>query len=522
MALTPPTPAPDHAVASAEELRQRLSARNHVLDASFALTKAVSAELQLEPLCDLVVARLGEPFDAVAVALAFLEEARGALYDKRTTGALEALPALRALQSQALEARALVTAEGAAAVPLVAERKVKGVLAIAFRDPARPSEDDARLLEGLAGAVATAIDNAWLYGEIQKLNAHLEEKVHARTRELEATLEELQRAQTGLVEREKMASLGQLTAGIAHEINNPLAWASSNVAVARERLDALSLREESARARRAIEGAASALEAIEAARALATSLSTRAAYADDARAFLADLGELAEAPAAAMARRFLAWLEHRLAGELASDAEPCAGIDRLLARAEDGLARVKRIVLDLRAFSRLDEAALQDADLDAGIERTLAILGHLAKERGVRVEQRRGTNAPYPCFSARLDQVVLNLATNAIQACGPGGLVRVRTIEEPDGGVTIEVRDDGEGVPEALRARIFDPFFTTKPVGQGVGLGLSISYRIVEEHGGRIEVESPPAARDAEDKDAKGTCFRVRLPPRRQSRRDER
>jgi signal transduction histidine kinase len=508
MASQPPTSTllstPPDADASFEDLRERLDVRSRVLELSFTLGQAVSAELQLEPLCDLVVARLGSVFRTEALRLDFLEESTGALVDKRAHGDVERVAELRRLAVEALAQRALVAIADAAAVPLIAERKVKGVLSLAWPPGAsHPTREDRLLLEVLAGTIASAIDNAWLYSQIQQMNEHLEENVRRRTRELEAALDELKHTQAGLVEREKMASLGQLTAGIAHEINNPLASVISNVALGRERLDAVFARERAARALAACEHGSDA-EVLAAVLEYVEQLARRPRFRDDAEEFRVDAAGLAEREAARLARRFMEYMATYCARELATERDPTLDVDAMLARAEDGLARVKRIVLDLRAFSRLDEAAVQAVDLDEEIDRTLAILTHLAKDRRVRVEHVPGMRAPYACFPARLGQVVLNLVTNALQATAADGLVVVETRDDLDG-VSIAVRDSGRGIPAALQSKIFDPFFTTKPVGQGVGLGLSISYRIVEEHGGRIDVES---------REGVGTCFTVRLPPR--------
>jgi signal transduction histidine kinase len=502
---------PPDADASFEDLRQRLDVRTRVLELSFALGQAVSAELQLEPLCDLVVARIGNVFQTEALRLDFLEESTGALVDKRAQGDAERVAELRRLAVDALARRALAGRSDAAAVPLIAERKVKGVLSLAWPPGAdRPSREDRLLLEVLAGTIASAIDNAWLYSQIQRMNEQLEENVRLRTRELEAALHELKHTQAGLVEREKMASLGQLTAGIAHEINNPLAYAISNVALARERFQALERISRSHDAAARLEAAADVREGVGQVLGFLDAWCSGSEYHDDVAAFRAEVSTLADAEAKALAGKFLRYVRHR---EERAGVELLPSIDPLLARAEDGLARVTRIVLDLRAFSRLDEAQVQDVDLDVEIERTLAILAHLAKDRRVRVEHVRGMRAPYACFPARLGQVVLNLVTNALQATAPDGLVTIETHDElqpgaggeAGDGVRIAVRDTGRGIPAALQSRIFDPFFTTKPVGQGVGLGLSITYRIVEEHGGRIDVES---------REGVGTCFTVRLPPR--------
>lgn len=532
------------------EAEKQLRVRNRILESMLDLGRAVSAELQMESLCDLVVSRLAQTFDAEAVTLFFRDESTGELSVKATFLAQDLVgdersrrgAAQAALSSDHVVCRTeecvdsadadlsqtdryslvavplkaevpLVRADenATAAVPLKAENKVKGVITMTWPAAAqRPTDDDLRWLDVLAGQIAPAIDNAWLYGQLKELNAGLEVKVEARTQELgatnaklRATIEELKQAQAQLVQSEKMASLGQLTAGIAHEINNPLAYSISNTAIAQERLarmrmlwrllaataDSLSVSEPDERKRMA-------MRFIESLRADST-------YREDVVAFEADLKELSIAEQAALSVEFLRYV--RACEEQSTSFEKLAdGIAVLLGRSRDGLERVKEIVLDLRSFSRLDEAQYQNADIDAGIASTLSIVTHCAKERGVTLRQERGLSTPYPCFSAKLNQVVLNLVTNAVQATEAEGAVTVRTWDD-DAGVFIEVRDTGSGIPTEHLTRIFDPFFTTKSAGQGTGLGLSISYKIVEEHGGIIRVDSRPG---------EGSRFTICLPPR--------
>ena len=180
-------------------------------------------------------------------------------------------------------------------------------------------------------------------------------------------------------------------------------------------------------------------------------------------------------------------------------------IHGLLERSRDGLKRIHQIVGHLRAFAHLDEGEVNEADLNAGIESTVTIIIGHARKQHVKLETDLQPLPPVTCYAAKVNQVVMNLLSNAIDACGEGGVVAVRTRPEPLG-ARIEVADDGCGIPADVRDRIFDPFFTTKPVGQGTGLGLSISNGIIQDHGGTIEVDSAPG---------EGTCFIVHLPLRR-------
>ncbi len=176
-------------------------------------------------------------------------------------------------------------------------------------------------------------------------------------------------------------------------------------------------------------------------------------------------------------------------------------ITKLLARSREGTQRVKKIVEDLRTFSRMDQADLQDADLHEEIDRTLALMEPRFKTQ-VRVVRDYGELPRVRCYPGQLNQVFLNLLMNACDAIVKGGEIRITT-HRTDGGVRLEFHDDGAGIPEDVQSRIFDPFFTTKDVGAGTGLGLSLSHGIIERHGGRIFVGSEPG---------RGTTFVIDLP----------
>ncbi|MFO0908088.1 MAG: ATP-binding protein, partial [Isosphaeraceae bacterium] len=266
----------------------------------------------------------------------------------------------------------------------------------------------------------------------------------------------LKQAQSQLVQQEKLASLGQIVAGVAHEINNPVAFVSNNVAVlgrdVGEMRDLLALYEE----------------------------------------------------AETLIREQLPELSDRIAEyrERVDMTYTLDNIQGLLQRSRDGLTRIKQIVSHLRLFAHLDEGDVNEADLNNGIESTAAIIVGHARKKSIRLRMDLEPLPPVTCNAARINQVVMNLLTNAIDACNEGGEVVVHTTTEP-GGVRVEVTDDGCGITPEAREKIFDPFFTTKPIGQGTGLGLSISYGIIKDHGGVIEVDSEPGA---------GTRFTIHLP----------
>jgi two-component system, NtrC family, sensor kinase len=261
----------------------------------------------------------------------------------------------------------------------------------------------------------------------------------------------LREAQAALVQSEKLASLGRVAAGVAHEINNPIAYVTNNLAVLRRDMQA-------------------ALGALE-------------AYRQGRTADAARLEE--EADVVYFQQHF---------------ARTC---DKTL----EGLQRVRDIVQNLRDFAHLDEAEFKEADLNAALAAALEILGHAAKQKDVRLETHFEPLPPVLGHAGKLNQVFLHLLENAVDACDRGGTVTARTRVEGGSEVVVEVQDTGCGIAAEHQARLFEPFFTTKPVGQGTGLGLSVSFGIIRDHGGRIEVESEVG---------KGSTFRVRLPVRAQ------
>jgi signal transduction histidine kinase len=256
----------------------------------------------------------------------------------------------------------------------------------------------------------------------------------------------LREAQAALVQSEKLASLGRVAAGVAHEINNPIAYVTNNLAVLR----------------RDMQATFAALDAY------------RKGNADEA-----------------------ARLEEE--GDIAYFQE---NFPRTCDKTLEGLRRVRDIVNNLRDFAHLDEAEFKEADLNAALESALEILQHEVKAKGVHVATQFEPLPAVLCHPGKINQVFFNLLVNAVQACGAGGIVAVRTRFEA-GKAVVEVQDNGCGIKPEHRSRLFEPFFTTKPIGQGTGLGLSVSYGIIRDHGGNIEVESEVG---------RGTTFRVRIP----------
>jgi signal transduction histidine kinase len=327
-----------------------------------------------------------------------------------------------------------------------------------------------------------------LQEELRRWNEVLEGKVKERSRQLEAVQERL-------VVSEKMSSLGRLTAGIAHELNNPIGYVRSNVSILSSRYDdallAMSIRD--AALAFAEETTDEGREAV--ALSLLDRLANDTRFVGDVSEFRRDAGD-DRAGLLGLFPEFLRYLRE----ETRPDAPVRAR--KLFTSTEQGLRRVTEIVADLKTFSHPDGFVKGAIDINPGVQRVVKILASLIEEGEVHVETDLRLESRVQGSSGRLDQVFMNLVSNAVQACEPGGTVRIETHE--DGGrALVTVTDTGHGIPEERRKRIFDPFFTTKPVGQGQGLGLAIVYRIVEGHGGELDFES------AENE---GTIFRVRLP----------
>jgi two-component system, NtrC family, sensor kinase len=324
------------------------------------------------------------------------------------------------LPIRALEARSEEMARGELARPLPpsGEADEIGRLAVAFEEMRRALRDRLRSTESI---------NIDLEREVRRRTEALE----ARNAELREALEKLKRAQDNLVRSEKLASMGRLVAGIAHEINNPV-----NAVI-----NTLGPLEETLR----------------------------------------QIAESAEAGDAAQLGR---------------------GAEEMLAVMKRGATRTKAIVQALHNYSRGDDSGQRDVVLARSIDDSLDLLRH--RLRNVQVVKEVEPGVRMIGLPGQIDQVLMNLITNAAQALGDkGGTIRVGARERADG-IEVWVTDDGPGIPPDVLPRIFDPFFTTKDVGEGSGLGLSIVHGIVDRHGGKIDVESAPG---------KGTRFRMLFPP---------
>ena len=356
------------------------------------------------------------------------------------------LPSVRSRQ-----VRSFVTA------PLRVRERVFGALSVTSKQPGRFDRSDVDLLTTVATHVALAIDKAESFQTIEGLSRGLEDQVRVRTDQLRAANEELRAAyrdlqatQAQLIQREKMASVGQLVAGVAHELNNPIGFISSNVAT----------------------------------------------LGDFIRRLRAMLDVYASAALSESDQSRIAERRQELKVDYALNY-----MDRMIDGIREGADRTRKIVGDLRVFARTPDDVWRPTDLREDIESSLTLLGHLLKDR-ITVTRRYEPIGLVPCVRSQMDQVFLNVLANAAQAIPGPGEIRIETLREGAMAV-VRIADSGPGIPADVLGRIFDPFFTTKPVGEGTGLGLSISYEIVKKHGGEIRAECPPAG---------GTVFTIRLP----------
>jgi PAS domain S-box-containing protein len=294
---------------------------------------------------------------------------------------------------------------------------------------------------------------------LQELNEALEQRVVERTRELESAYSDLKSAQSHMLQQEKMASIGQLAAGVAHEINNPVGFVMSNLNSLRK-------------------------------------------YTEKLLAFIRSQGEALTAITGLSLERQQALREELAAGRKSLKIDYIADDAlNLIDESLDGANRVKNIVQNLKNFSRIDESGNKPTYLNKAIESTLQIVWNELKYKAT-VTRDYGEIPLTVCNAGELNQVFTNLLINAGQAIREKGEITIRTWAEGES-ICLAFADTGCGMPPEISQRIFEPFFTTKEVGKGTGLGLSITYDIIKKHQGEIEVTSEVG---------KGTTFTVRIP----------
>ena len=311
------------------------------------------------------------------------------------------------------------------------------------------SAEDVELLRAVAGQLAIAINQANLYTESCR-----------QSQELTYTLEQLKRTQAQIIQAEKMSSLGQMVAGVAHEINNPVNFIHGNLEPAQD-------------------------------------------YAQD----LLGLIEKYQLAYPSPSQNILEEIEDIDLDFVKQD------LPKLLKSMTLGTERIREIVLSLRNFSRLDEAAVKTVDLHEGIDSTLVILNHKLKSSNasgkIDVIKNYGQLPKVDCYPSQLNQVLMNILSNAIDALEKASQPTITlstAIDAERQQAIIRIADNGSGIPEDIQPQILDPFFTTKPVGKGTGMGMSISYQIVtEKHGGELSFTS---------KAGEGTEFTIAIPLR--------
>jgi PAS domain S-box-containing protein len=337
-------------------------------------------------------------------------------------------------------------------------------------------------------------DHKQAEGELKRYQAQLENMVEERTAELTAANEDLQQEiaerrqieeellriktnleeanqhlkqnQVQLVQSEKMASIGQLAAGVAHEINNPVGFINSN-------------------------------------------LTTLDEYRRDLTALINNYLELEQLatknPALSNKQDLVSTLEAIRNLKEKMDLDFILGdFDKIISESREGTDRIKKIVQDLKDFSHVDQAELKWANLNKGLESTLNIVWNEIKYKAT-VKKDYGDIPEVYCYPQQLNQVFMNILVNAAHAIEDKGEVKISTayLDGAEPMVEIRISDTGKGIPPENLPKIFDPFFTTKPVGKGTGLGLSMAYSIIKKHDGEIKVESEVG---------KGTTFVIRLP----------
>ncbi|MDO8810783.1 MAG: ATP-binding protein [Gallionella sp.] len=333
---------------------------------------------------------------------------------------------------------------------LKSEGKLIGVLSVNGKEGSPPyTGDDLAKGATVISLVSIVLDNVRLHFEQQRRIA----MVSKMNEDFMLAQQQIEQAQNQLLQSDKMASVGQLAAGVAHEINNPIGFVYSNLGSMEKYL-------------KDIFGLLDVYEAAEAALPEAVRAEVRSAKQQKDLVFLRE------------------------------------DVPMLMKESRDGITRVKKIVQDLKDFSHVDASdEWQWVDLHKGLNSTLNIVWNEIKYHA-EVKKEYGEIPEVECFPSQLNQVFMNLLVNAAHAITDKGIITIRTGRQ-GGEVFIQIADTGKGIPEENLKRVFDPFFTTKPVGKGTGLGLSLSYGIMQKHNGRIEVQSEVG---------KGTTFTLWLP----------
>lgn len=343
--------------------------------------------------------------------------------------------------------------------PLFLQNKLKLVLTVSKENSV--FDDNENMIATLfSEGLEHIIERMYFLRAMRQQNAFLKkEKL-----EQQILISKLRDAQEQLLQNEKMASIGQLAAGVAHEINNPVGYVNSNI--------------------NSLDG-----------------------YITDIYDVLDIYQTLEETlPEDNQYRVELKTLKKDIDFDFIRD-----DIKDLVSESKEGVLRVKQIVKDLKDFSHVDEAEWQVTDIEKGMDSTLNIVHNELKYKA-KVIKDYGAIPKVECVPSQINQIMMNLMVNAGHAIDEQGSITLITRQLDENHVYIEVVDTGKGIPEENLTKIFDPFFTTKPVGQGTGLGLSLSYSIAEKHGGELSVKS---------KVGEGTTFRLTLPIKKQEETEQ-
>ncbi len=351
------------------------------------------------------------------------------------------------------------------AVPLKIREKIVGVVEVLNKKGGKHfTDEDMDLLSMLSGQIAITIDNTGMTedlkisrDQIRNHNKILEIRIKERTqkleennltlqktnRELKKAYRKLEDAQAQLLQSEKMAGIGQLAAGIAHEINNPIGFISSNLTTFNE-------------------------------------------YIQDITRLIQKYEELGPNNFEKIRREVEDLKREVDIGFILQDIKNLAG------ESLEGTERVKKIVTDLKDFSHVDESELKYADINKGLESALNIIRNEIKYKA-EVIKEYGELPEVLCYPMQLNQVFMNILLNAVQAIEKKGEIKISTNYNNKGNYAeVRIKDTGSGISEENIKKIFNPFFTTKDVGKGTGLGLSISYGIIKKHKGKIDINSEP------------------------------
>ncbi|USR93094.1 PAS domain S-box protein [Phormidium yuhuli AB48] len=390
------------------------------------------------------------------------QKEHGARFFKILSEVLQAQPAIRVDQADQLEDALLrdqlqvLGYQSLVLFPINAGNGHLGTLVCSQEMAAKAWRDrDIELLQAVCDRLAIAIQQAVLYQQSRQS----EQEAIAKTQELETTLKQLKQTQTQLIQAEKMSGLGQLVAGVAHEINNPVSFIFGNLVHAKE-------------------------------------------YSQD----LLKLIALYQQHGIATHPEITEFIDEIDFNYLQED------MPNLFSSIETGAVRIQKIVRSLRTFSRLDEADVKTIDINESLESTLMILSSRLQGSEdcseIELVSHYGTVPQVSCYAGALNQVFMNLINNAVDAIREAnptqGRLTLETAIREEGRLQIKISDNGSGIPESVQDRIFDPFYTTKPVGKGTGLGLSISYQIiVERHQGTLTCDSTPG---------EGSTFIIELP----------